>query len=153
MADRFEQADREAEQHEVVGRGDEEMNAAEIAVALGGARRNGRGWLCKCPAHHDRTPSLSIDDGDRVPIVVKCFAGCDSREVLAELRRLGLPADEADRRDDHRGDRRPYRTIQPVQRDLQGQRRARSTASCALPAGPRERWQKPIWHRAGWTCP
>ena len=53
-------------------------------------------------------------DGDRVPIVVKCFAGCDSREVLAELRRLGLLADEADRRGDHRGDRRPYGAIQRV---------------------------------------
>ena len=74
------------------------MNAAEIAVALGGARRNGRGWLCSWPVHPDRTPSLSIDDGDRVPIVVKCFAGCDSREVLAELRRLGLLDRGADRR-------------------------------------------------------
>ena len=96
------------------GPGTTSMNAAEIAVALGGARRNGRGWLCSCPVHPDRTPSLSIRDGDRVPIVVKCFAGCDSREVLAELRRLGLLDDGADRRDDHRGDRRPYRAIQGV---------------------------------------
>ena len=68
------------------------MNAAEIAVDLGGASRSGRGWLCRCPVHPDRTPSLSVMDGDRAPIVVKCFAGCDSREVLAELRRLGLLA-------------------------------------------------------------
>jgi putative DNA primase/helicase len=88
------------------------VNAAEIAALLGGATCNGRGWLCTCPAHPDRTPSLSIMDGDRVPIVVKCFAGCDSREVLAELRRLGLLDDGADRRDGHRADRRPYRAIQ-----------------------------------------
>ena len=74
----------------------------------------GAAGCASCPAHQDRTPSLSIDDGKRVPIVVKCFAGCDSREVLAELRRLGLPADEADRRGDHQGDRRPYGAIQPV---------------------------------------
>jgi len=65
------------------------MSAAEIAVALGDTRRNGRGWLCKSPAHQDRTPSLSID-GNCVPIAVKCFAECDSREVLAQLRRLGF---------------------------------------------------------------
>jgi putative DNA primase/helicase len=87
------------------------MPAAEIAAILGSAKRNGRGWLCKCPAHPDHTPSLSIMNGDRVPIVVKCFAGCDSREVLAELRRLGLLDDGADHRGDHRGDRRPYRAI------------------------------------------
>jgi putative DNA primase/helicase len=90
------------------------MSAVEIAVALGDARRNGRGWMCRCPVHSDRTPSLSVMDGDRVPIVVKCFAECDSREVLAELRRLGLLDDVADRRDDHRGDHRPCRLIQRV---------------------------------------
>ena len=86
--------------------------AADLAAILGNARRNGRGCLCTCPAHPDRTPSLSIMDGGRVPMVAKCFAGCDSREVLAELRRLGLLDDCADHRGDHRGDHRPYRTIQ-----------------------------------------
>jgi len=82
------------------------MNAAEIAFTMGGVKRNRRGWLCTCPTHPDRTPSLSVMDGDHVPIVVKCFAGCDSQEVLAELRRRGLLDDGAGRRDDHRGDRR-----------------------------------------------
>ena len=90
------------------------MSAAEIAVALGDARRDGRGWLCRCPVHSDRTPSLSVMDGDRVPIVVKCFAECASREVPAELQRLGLLDDGADRRDGHRADRRPYRAIHRV---------------------------------------
>jgi hypothetical protein len=46
-----------------------------------------------------------------VPIVVKCFAGCGSTEVLAELRQLGLLVDEPDRRVDHRCDRPPCRRI------------------------------------------
>jgi DNA primase len=25
-----------------------------------GAKRSGNGWIAKCPAHDDRTPSLSI---------------------------------------------------------------------------------------------
>ena len=69
------------------------MNAAEIAALLGGAKRNGRGWLCRCPLHQDHTPSLSIKDGDHVAILAKCFGGCDSRDVLLELRRCGLLPD------------------------------------------------------------
>jgi hypothetical protein len=65
------------------------MIAAEIARALGAACRSGRWWSCRCPAHDDRSPSLSVRDGDR-GLVVRCWAGCDARHVLAELRRLGL---------------------------------------------------------------
>src|SRR5262245_20775081 len=75
------------------------MNAAEIAAVLGDAKRNGRGWLAKCPLHQDATASLSIRDGDLVAILVKCFAECDSRDVLIELRRRGfLPDEERERR-------------------------------------------------------
>ena len=42
--------------------------------------------MCHCPCHADRTPSLSIRQGDRA-ILVTCHAGCDSRNVLRELRR------------------------------------------------------------------
>jgi putative DNA primase/helicase len=70
------------------------VSASNIARALGG-RRNGQGYLCKCPVqshgrgHGDKNPSLSIADGDG-KLLVRCFAGCDSRDVLAELRRRGL---------------------------------------------------------------
>lgn len=43
--------------------------------------------LCRCPAHVDRTPSLSIRQGDR-GIFVKCFAGCDPSDILRELARI-----------------------------------------------------------------
>ena len=64
------------------------MTAAEIAAALGG-RRAGRWWSCRCPAHDDRSPSLSIRHGNR-GLIVHCWAGCDPRDVLAALRRIGL---------------------------------------------------------------
>lgn len=73
-------------------------DASEIARALGG-HRNGDGFLCRCPVplhgqgRGDRRPSLSIRDGDE-RILVRCFAGCDPRDVLAELRRRGLLDDE-----------------------------------------------------------
>ena len=66
------------------------MTAAKIARALDG-RRCGEWWSSWCPAHDDRSPSLSLSDGERC-LILKCWAGCDSREVLAELRRMQLLA-------------------------------------------------------------
>src|SRR3546814_4107831 len=60
----------------------------DLAGALGGTW-HGRTAMCLCPAHADRTPSLSIRQGDR-GILVTCFAGCDRDAVLRELRRVPL---------------------------------------------------------------
>jgi len=68
------------------------MTAAEIAAALGDARHEGRNWRCICPVHGGG--SLTLRDG-RDGLLVKCWAGCNSGEVLAELRRLGLRARQA----------------------------------------------------------
>lgn len=64
------------------------MNAETIAEALKG-KKSGKGWLCKCPAHEDKTPSLWVYDG-RSTIVVKCHAGCDFQEIVFALKGLGL---------------------------------------------------------------
>jgi putative DNA primase/helicase len=63
------------------------MSAAEIALALGDARREGRSWRCRCPLHGGR--SLVLRDGAE-RLLVKCWGGCITGEVLADLRRLGL---------------------------------------------------------------
>jgi hypothetical protein len=49
------------------------------------ARRSGRGWLAKCPAHDDREPSLSIDEGADGRALLKCHAGCQTNDVLAAI--------------------------------------------------------------------
>src|SRR5262249_39149168 len=64
------------------------MNAADIAAALGDARREGRAWRCRCPLHGGR--SLVVSDGDGGRLLVQCWGGCDRFDVLAELRRSGL---------------------------------------------------------------
>ena len=48
-----------------------------------------RGYLamCRCPAHQDKTPSLSVRQGHE-GILVHCFAGCDADDVLREISRL-----------------------------------------------------------------
>jgi putative DNA primase/helicase len=63
------------------------VTAAEIAAALGNARREGHDWRCRCPLHGGC--SLTLRDG-RTALLARCWAGCATREVLAELRRLGL---------------------------------------------------------------
>jgi hypothetical protein len=64
------------------------VTAAEIAVALGGAHRSGAWWRCRCPVHGSRGATLALRDGRGV--IVHCWAGCDARDVLAELGRRGL---------------------------------------------------------------
>lgn len=62
-----------------------------IARALGGATRQGRGWLAFCPSHDNtRTPALSLDIGNNGNLLVSCHSGCDGRAVLDALRGRGL---------------------------------------------------------------
>jgi putative DNA primase/helicase len=57
----------------------------------------GGSWMARCPAHADRTPSLSICESNTGKVLVRCHAGCDQRDVIAALRARGLWA-ENDRR-------------------------------------------------------
>ena len=47
------------------------------------ARRSGKGYIAKCPAHDDRKPSLSIDEGVDGRALVICRAGCALDVVLS----------------------------------------------------------------------
>src|SRR5262245_53354689 len=70
------------------------MNAAhQLARALN-AKRSGRQWSCKCPAHDDAEPSLIFWQGHSA-IRFKCYSGCEPEDVIAALRRRGL-LDERD---------------------------------------------------------
>ncbi len=48
------------------------------------ARRAGSSWMAKCPAHEDRSPSLSISEEDG-KILLHCHAGCDNKDVLGAM--------------------------------------------------------------------
>ena len=50
---------------------------------------SGRSGMCLCPAHDDRLPSLSVRVG-HTSLLLKCFAGCETREVLRAIRNLQL---------------------------------------------------------------
>jgi len=62
------------------------MNTTQILGLLQGVTRNGDGWKARCPAHDDKTPSLSITAGDDGRTLLKCFAGCTTDSVCAALK-------------------------------------------------------------------
>ena len=49
---------------------------------LEGVRNAGKGYTARCPAHKDRSASLSIAEGRDGRALVKCFAGCDMLAVV-----------------------------------------------------------------------
>lgn len=58
------------------------MTASAIADLLHG-RPVGRGkWMARCPAHNDRSPSLSIREGEAGRVLARCHAGCETEAVL-----------------------------------------------------------------------
>jgi len=65
------------------------MNESELIDSLLGrldkVRQNGKGFLARCPAHEDKENSLSISTGDDGRVLMKCFAGCRTEDVLGQL--------------------------------------------------------------------
>lgn len=48
-------------------------------------RKAGAGWSARCPAHEDRTASLSVAVGNDGRILIHDFAGCSTHDVLAAI--------------------------------------------------------------------
>jgi hypothetical protein len=62
------------------------MTPVELVLSkLPDAKRNGKGWAARCPAHEDKRPSLSITEGDNGGALVHCHAGCPPEEIVAAL--------------------------------------------------------------------
>lgn len=60
---------------------------ADAFADLVQAQRIGAGrWKARCPAHNDRSPSLSIREGDDGRVLVLCRAGCALESILAALK-------------------------------------------------------------------
>jgi hypothetical protein len=61
------------------------MHANRLLERLDGVIRTGAArWSARCPAHDDRSPSLSVRvDGDR--LLFHCHAGCGPEDVLAAV--------------------------------------------------------------------
>lgn len=75
--------------------------AATLLSQIDGVRETGAGrWIARCPAHEDRSPSLSIRELDDGTLLVHCFSGCGAADVVAAV---GLELrDLFPERNDHR---------------------------------------------------
>ena len=65
-----------------------EAQGREIVERLGGEWQRS-GGMCRCPAHDDRTPSLSVRVGEK-RLLFHCFAGCECANVIRALSALRL---------------------------------------------------------------
>lgn len=68
--------------------------AASIVKSLGGEWKPS-GAMCRCPAHDDHRPSLSVRVGER-GILFKCFAGCSTVDIIRALRGDRQPIPSSD---------------------------------------------------------
>ena len=61
------------------------MTLADVLARLENPQPSGGGWLARCPAHRDGSPSLMVSEGHTVAVVMHCFAGCRRSDILVAL--------------------------------------------------------------------
>lgn len=67
-------------------RGGQALTAESLLSRLERPRRTGRDrWVAKCPAHKDKTASLSVRELEDGRVLLHCFAGCEVGAVLGSI--------------------------------------------------------------------
>jgi len=62
------------------------MSALDLVSRLDHCRATGDGkWIARCPAHEDKSPSLSIMEKSDGRVLIHCHAGCGATDVLASV--------------------------------------------------------------------
>ncbi len=62
------------------------MNADQLLSRLDKVKQTGSNqWTARCPAHEDRSPSLSIRELEDGRILCYCFAGCGAANVMQAI--------------------------------------------------------------------
>lgn len=62
------------------------MSIDEFLGKLEGVTSDGKGgWMVCCPAHDDHNPSMHVNVGADGRILVKCYAGCKTEDIVAAL--------------------------------------------------------------------
>jgi hypothetical protein len=61
------------------------VTVEEFLSRLDRVKKAGTGWVARCPAHEDRTPSLGVSEGDDGRVLVVCHAGCTVDAILVAL--------------------------------------------------------------------
>jgi len=62
------------------------MGILDFTERCKGVRKTGpQRYACQCPAHPDRTASLSVRELDDGRGLIHCFAGCNPADILAAV--------------------------------------------------------------------
>lgn len=56
-----------------------------ILQRLDKVKKTGKGYQARCPAHDDKSPSLSLREGDDGRVLLHCHAGCATADVVAAM--------------------------------------------------------------------
>ena len=60
------------------------MNIETLLSHFDGVKEAGPGkFVARCSAHDDRSPSLAISEGDGGRLLLHCWAGCETEDVLS----------------------------------------------------------------------
>jgi hypothetical protein len=68
-----------------VARLTEKVSIDQVIDRLQQLRKTRSGWSARCPAHEDRSPSLSVALGDDGRILLYCWGGCSFQEITRAL--------------------------------------------------------------------
>lgn len=62
------------------------MSAQDLIDRLTKVKQTGAGrWMACCPAHEDKTPSMTIRECDDGRVLVHCFGGCGAGEIISAI--------------------------------------------------------------------
>jgi hypothetical protein len=62
------------------------MTAEALISKLEKVRQSGRGsWIARCPAHEDKSPSMTIREVEDGRVLVHCFSGCAVENILSSV--------------------------------------------------------------------
>jgi hypothetical protein len=89
------------------------MSIENLLSKLDKVKRTGSGrYNALCPAHADKSPSLSVRELDDGRVLIHCFGGCDVHSVLAAAgASLGDLFPEREQTYQVKGERRPFPAI------------------------------------------
>lgn len=84
------------------------MNIDNLLSRLNNVKPSGiNEYKASCPHHDDKTPSLSIKELPDDRILINCFAGCSSLEILNSI---GMSFEDLypERKGDFKSEKRPF---------------------------------------------
>ena len=103
---------------------------------LEGVRQLGGYWKALCPAHEDREASMTIGRGTSQPVVIRCHAGCDSADILANIGLAWTDLCEPREENPQRGEWTPHGDAVAVLGDLSTDEGAAAVAQAAGSTDP-----------------